>query len=156
MAIDTSALSYLNNALSQINGTKVQTNSNSTDMLSVINNASGLAATENRYKAAFEEKMKLANGSDDVVEISADSLKALQNYVQGEKASGSTETQYTYDYATIRKQRLANQAAMEQEIAEKYGHKETATPTAEETAAQQSATPAEPGTAAAEQEEQVA
>ena len=66
-----------------------------------------------------------------MVEISEESINALKNYVtkaqtasedDSKKADSaasekSTGNNYTYDYMTLKKQRTANQAAIEQETA---------------------------------------
>ena len=122
MAIDASALTSIHNAISN---STLNTNgsNNKTNYVDVISKASGQAMTETRYKAAFEEKMKLANNSEDVVDISEESINALKNYVNNEKAqTQKSSTNYTYDYLTIKQKRLENQAAIEKEYAQKYGN----------------------------------
>ena len=72
--------------------------------------------------------MKIANESSDTVEISKESLAALKKYNQTEvsaaaKKDSSSSSGYTYDYQAIKKKNLENIAAIEKEVAEKYGKK---------------------------------
>ncbi len=115
--IDSSALTSIQNAINSYSKTENSTQQNNSTYLSTISEASTDLYTNTRYKAEFEEKMKQANESEDTVEISEESLNALKNYVQGNSASEttSTGTEYTYDYMTLKKQREANQAAIDAE-----------------------------------------
>ena len=132
MAIDSNALSSIRNAIASYSGSgssyteslKNQAN----DSVNSLAQKPASFATKSRYKAAFEEKTKIANESSDTVEISKESLAALKKYNQTEvsvaaKKDSSSSSGYTYDYQTIKKKNLENIAAIEKEVAEKYGKK---------------------------------
>lgn len=132
MAIDSNALSNIRNAIASYSGSgssyteslKNQAN----DSVNSLAQKAASFATKSRYKAAFEEKMKIANESSDTVEISKESLAALKKYNQTEvsvaaKKDSSSSSGYTYDYQAIKKKNLENIAAIEKEVAEKYGKK---------------------------------
>lgn len=136
MAIDSSALTSIKNAIASYSGSestysdKLRNDANNS-VNSLAQKASSFA-TKSRYKAAFEEKMKIANESSDTVEISKESLAALKKYNQTEvsaasKKASSSSSGYTYDYQSIKKKNLENIAAIEKEVAEKYGKKTDAT-----------------------------
>ncbi len=118
--IDSSALTSIQNAINSYSKTENSAQQNNSTYLSTISEASTDLYTNTRYKAEFEEKMKKANESEDTVEISEESLNALKNYVQGNSSAetASTGTDYTYDYMTLKKQREANQAAIEAEYSQ--------------------------------------
>ena len=132
MAIDSSALTSIRNAIASYSGSestysdKLKNDANNS-VNSLAQKASSFA-TKSRYKAAFEEKMKIANESSDTVEISKESLAALKKYNQTEvsaaaKKDSSSSSGYTYDYQSIKKKNPENIAAIEKEVAEKYGKK---------------------------------
>lgn len=132
MAIDSSALTSIRNAIASYSGSestysdKLKNDANNS-VNSLAQKASSFA-TKSRYKAAFEEKMKIANESSDTVEISKESLAALKKYNQTEvsvaaKKDSSSSSGYTYDYQSIKKKNLENIVAIEKEVAEKYGKK---------------------------------
>lgn len=132
MAIDSSALTSIKNAIASYSGSestysdKLKNDANNS-VNSLAQKASSFA-TKSRYKAAFEEKMKIANESSDTVEISKESLAALKKYNQTEvsvaaKKDSSSSSGYTYDYQAIKKKNLENIAAIEKEVSEKYGKK---------------------------------
>lgn len=132
MSIDSTSLSYLSQAISQ--------SSNKNDSLSlslknslqnkvnVISKAASQISTQSRYKAAFEEKMKIANGSADTVSISQESIDALKKYQSenvknSDKSDSSSSSGYSYDYQSIKKKRIENIAKIEQEVSLKYAKK---------------------------------
>ena len=83
--------------------------------------------------------MKIANESSDTVEISKESLAALKKYNQTEvsaaaKKDSSSSSGYTYDYQSIKKKNLENIAAIEKEVAQKYGKKTDAADSTTKTA----------------------
>lgn len=132
MAIDSNALSSIRNAIASYSGSgssyteslKNQAN----DSVNSLAQKAASFATKSRYKAAFEEKMKIANESSDTVDISKESLAALKKYNQTEvsaasKKESSSSSGYTYDYQSIKKKNLENIAAIEKEVSEKYGRK---------------------------------
>lgn len=132
MAIDSSALTSIRNAIASYSGSestysdKLKNDANNS-VNSLAQKASSFA-TKSRYKVAFEEKMKIANESSDTVEISKESLAALKKYNQTEvsvaaKKDSSSSSGYTYDYQAIKKKNLENIATIEKEVAEKYGKK---------------------------------
>lgn len=140
MAIDSNALSSIRNAISSYSGSgssyteslKNQAN----DSVNSLAQKAASFATKSRYKAAFEEKMKIANESSDTVDISKESLAALKKYNQTEvsaasKKESSSSSGYTYDYQAIRKKNLENIAAIEKEVSEKYGKKTDGTVSAD-------------------------
>lgn len=140
MAIDSNALSSIRNAIASYSGSgssyteslKNQAN----DSVNSLAQKAASFATKSRYKAAFEEKMKIANESSDTVDISKESLAALKKYNQTEvsatsKKESSSSSGYTYDYQTIRKKNLENIAAIEKEVSEKYGRKTDGTVSAD-------------------------
>ena len=127
MAIDSSALTSIKNAIASYSGSestysdKLKNDANNS-VNSLAQKASSFA-TKSRYKAAFEEKMKIANESSDTVEISKESLAALKKYNQTEvsaaaKKDSSSSSGYTYDYQSIKKKNLENIAAIEKEVSE--------------------------------------
>ena len=124
MAIDSSALTSIRNAIASYSGSestysdKLKNDANNS-VNSLAQKASSFA-TKSRYKAAFEEKMKIANESSDTVEIK----KYNQTEVSvAAKKDSSSSSGYTYDYQAIKKKNLENIAAIEKEVAEKYGKK---------------------------------
>ncbi|MCR5085269.1 MAG: hypothetical protein K6A65_07215 [Succinivibrionaceae bacterium] len=123
MSIDSSALTSIQSAISAstLNAATTRKSSDS-DRIATITAAAAESATMTRARVAFEDKMKAATNSD-TVELSSASLEALEKYNQtgSESAAAKEEEAYSYDYATLRKQRLANEAAIEQEVSEKYG-----------------------------------
>ena len=132
MAIDSSALTSIRNAIASYSGSestysdKLKNDANNS--VNSLGQKASSFATKSRYKAAFEEKMKIANESSDTVEISKESLAALKKYNQTEvsvaaKKDSSSSSGYTYDYQSIKKKNLENIAAIEKEVAEKYGKK---------------------------------
>lgn len=140
MAIDSNALSSIRNAIASYSGSgssyteslKNQAN----DSVNSLAQKAASFATKSRYKAAFEEKMKIANESSDTVDISKESLAALKKYNQTEvsaasKKESSSSSGYTYDYQTIRKKNLENIVAIEKEVSEKYGRKTDGTVSAD-------------------------
>lgn len=140
MAIDSNALSSIRNAIASYSGSgssyteslKNQAN----DSVNSLAQKAASFATKSRYKAAFEEKMKIANESSDTVDISKESLAALKKYNQTEvsaasKKESSSSSGYTYDYQAIRKKNLENIAAIEKEVSEKYGRKTDGTVSAD-------------------------
>ena len=140
MAIDSNALSSIRNAIASYSGSgssyteslKNQAN----DSVNSLAQKAASFATKSRYKAAFEEKMKIANESSDTVDISKESLAALKKYNQTEvsaasKKESSSSSGYTYDYQAIRKKNLENIAAIEKEVSEKYGKKTDGTVSAD-------------------------
>lgn len=140
MAIDSSALTSIKNAIASYSGSestysdKLKNDANNS-VNSLAQKASSFA-TKSRYKAAFEEKMKIANESSDTVEISKESLAALKKYNQTEvsvaaKKDSSSSSGYTYDYQAIKKKNLENIAAIEKEVSEKYGKKTDGTVSAD-------------------------
>lgn len=143
MAIDSSALTSIKNAIASYSGSestysdKLKNDANNS-VNSLAQKASSFA-TKSRYKAAFEEKMKIANESSDTVEISKESLAALKKYNQTEvsaaaKKDSSSSSGYTYDYQSIKKKNLENIAAIEKEVAQKYGKKTDAADSTTKTA----------------------
>lgn len=140
MAIDSNALSSIRNAIASYSGSgssyteslKNQAN----DSVNSLAQKAASFATKSRYKAAFEEKMKIANESSDTVDISKESLAALKKYNQTEvsaasKKESSSSSGYTYDYQAIRKKNIENIAAIEKEVSEKYGRKTDGTVSAD-------------------------
>ena len=140
MAIDSNALSSIRNAIASYSGSgssyteslKNQAN----DSVNSLAQKAASFATKSRYKAAFEEKMKIANESSDTVDISKESLAALKKYNQTEvsaasKKESSSSSGYNYDYQTIRKKNLENIAAIEKEVSVKYGRKTDGTVSAD-------------------------
>ena len=85
MAIDSSALTSINNAIASYtkqdnNDYKKQLQSNQSSLVNRVSTAATDALTYTRHRVAFEEKMKIANEADDTVSISKESLKKLQDY----------------------------------------------------------------------------
>ncbi|NLK84452.1 MAG: hypothetical protein GX278_00590 [Aeromonadales bacterium] len=120
------ALDSISKAISDIsymNGTS-KTNSNDNALQSVVRNNPSALIPESRYKAAFEEKMKAANKSEDTVEISSESLNALSKYVQNERKEldkqDTEKNGFTYDYMEMKRKSIANQKAIDAEVAKKY------------------------------------
>lgn len=135
MAIDSSALTSINNAIDSYSNDKSsykdKINRQLNDHVSDLSKKAALAAGQSRYQAAFEEKMKLANGSKDTVEISSDSLEALKKYNSNRNEATdanktSSSSGYTYDYQAIKKKNLENLAAIEKDVAARYGKKQVA------------------------------
>ena len=98
------------------------------DKVNVISKAASQISTQSRYKAAFEEKMKIANGSADTVSISQESIDALKKYQSSnvknsDKSDSSSSSGYSYDYQSIKKKRIENIAKIEQEVSLKYAKK---------------------------------
>lgn len=96
--------------------------------MNVISKAASQISTQSRYKAAFEEKMKIANGSADTVSISQESIDALKKYQSSnvknsDKSDSSSSSGYSYDYQSIKKKRIENIAKIEQEVSLKYAKK---------------------------------
>lgn len=146
MSIDASALNAIHNAISSSsaypNTNRYQAQNDKDD----LHTAAGLARAASqvthtsRYQAQFQEKLNRANGSDDNVTLSEESLAKLEAYnrrgvssaaadrdqnTAGDKdKTQSTESQkktvYSYDYQTMKQKRLENQAKIEKEIALKY------------------------------------
>lgn len=136
MSIDSTSLSYLSQAISNTSNKKDSLSSSLKNSLqekvNVISKAASQISTQSRYKAAFEEKMKIANGSTDTVSISQESIDALKKYQSSnvknsDKSDSSSSSGYSYDYQSIKKKRLENIAKIEQEISLKYA-KKTDTP----------------------------
>lgn len=80
MAIDSSALTSINNAIASYtkqdnNDYKKQLQSNQSSLVNRVSTAATDALTYTRHRVAFEEKMKIANEADDTVSISKESLK---------------------------------------------------------------------------------
>ena len=151
MAIDSNALDSIHAAIKSYSGETVSNKKEQSDLLSAINSNSQGLIKQTRYKTEFEEKMKIANSSDDYVKISDKSWDALQKYVKKEtnatnKQDSSRSSGYTYDYQAIKKKNLENLAAIEKDVADKYGKKTTAssvTKTKESTKASETANPTE-------------
>lgn len=151
MAIDSNALDSIHAAIKSYSGETVSNKKEPSDLLSAINSNSQGLIKQTRYKTEFEEKMKIANSSEDYVKISDKSLDALQKYVKKEtnatnKQDSSSSSGYTYDYQAIKKKNLENLAAIEKDVADKYGKKTTAssvTKTKESTKASETAKPTE-------------
>ena len=151
MAIDSNALDSIHAAIKSYSGETVSNKKEQSDLLSAINSNSQGLIKQTRYKTEFEEKMKIANSSDDYVKISDKSWDALQKYVKKEtnatnKQDSSSSSGYTYDYQAIKKKNLENLAAIEKDVADKYGKKTTAssvTKTKESTKASETANPTE-------------
>lgn len=148
MSIDASALNAIHNAIQSSSPypgkTKFEVNNGNDD----LHSASGIAKAASqitytsRYQARFQEKLNKANASEDNVTISEESLAKLAAYNKFGKSTAtvnkdgekdhqtqtdnttSNKTVYSYDYQSIKKKRLENLAAMEKEIAAKYGKKE--------------------------------
>lgn len=132
MSIDSTSLSYLSQAISNCSNKKDSLSSSLKNSLqekvNVISKAASQISTQSRYKAAFEEKMKIANGSTDTVSISQESIDALKKYQSSnvknsDKSDSSSSSGYSYDYQSIKKKRLENIAKIEQEVSLKYAKK---------------------------------
>ena len=84
MSIDSTSLSYLSQAISNSSSKKdslsLSLKNSLQDKVNVISKAASQISTQSRYKAAFEEKMKIANGSADTVSIGQESIDALKKY----------------------------------------------------------------------------
>lgn len=136
MAIDSSALTSINNAIASYtkqdnNDYKKQLQSNQSSLVNRVSTAATDALTYTRHRVAFEEKMKIANEADDTVSISKESLKKLQDYnksgvASDDKKASSSSSGYTYDYQAIKKKNLENQKAFEADVAKRYGKKSDA------------------------------
>lgn len=132
MSIDSTSLSYLSQAISNSSSKKdslsLSLKNSLQDKVNVISKAASQISTQSRYKAAFEEKMKIANGSADTVSISQESIDALkkyqsQNIKNSDKSDSSSSSGYSYDYQSIKKKRIENIAKIEQEVSLKYAKK---------------------------------
>ncbi|WP_406030566.1 hypothetical protein [Succinivibrio sp.] len=132
MSIDSTSLSYLSQAISNCSNKKDSLSSSLKNSLqekvNVISKAASQISSQSRYKAAFEEKMKIANGSTDTVSISQESIDALKKYQSSnvknsDKSDSSSSSGYSYDYQSIKKKRLENIAKIEQEVSLKYAKK---------------------------------
>lgn len=132
MSINSNSLSYLSQAISQSSSRKDNYSSslkNSlSDKVNVISKAASEISTQSRYKAAFEEKMKIANSSTDTVSISQESMDALKKYQTSavknlDKTDSSSSSGYSYDYQSIKKKRLENIAKIEKDVSLKYAKK---------------------------------
>ena len=77
MAIDSNALESIHAAIKSYSGETVSNKKEQSDLLSAINSNSQGLIKQTRYKTEFEEKMKIANSSEDYVKISDKSLDAL-------------------------------------------------------------------------------
>ncbi len=158
MSIDASALTSINDAIASYSSknTSSTTNTSTEDYISTITKAGAEVVQESRYKQAFEEKLKAATGSDEV-EISDEGIKALQQYnltgkvssdesdsnstSNTESSTASTDPSYTYDYVTMKQQREQNLAAIEKEVAEKYGSSTESSEDEEESETESEQTP---------------
>lgn len=132
MSIDSTSLSYLSQAISQSSNKNdslsLSLKNSLHDKVNVISKAASQISTQSRYKAAFEEKMKIANGSADTVSISQESIDALKKYQSenvknSDKSDSSSSSGYSYDYQSIKKKRIENIAKIEQEVSLKYAKK---------------------------------
>ncbi|MEF2914156.1 MAG: hypothetical protein U0O25_07575 [Succinivibrio sp.] len=132
MSIDSTSLSYLSQAISNSSSKKdylsLSLKNSLQDKVNVISKAASQISTQSRYKAAFEEKMKIANGSADTVSISQESIDALKKYQSSnvknsDKSDSSSSSGYSYDYQSIKKKRIENIAKIEQEVSLKYAKK---------------------------------
>lgn len=132
MSIDSTSLSYLSRAISNSSSKKdslsLSLKNSLQDKVNVISKAASQISTQSRYKAAFEEKMKIANGSADTVSISQESIDALKKYQSSnvknsDKSDSSSSSGYSYDYQSIKKKRIENIAKIEQEVSLKYAKK---------------------------------
>ena len=104
----------------------------------MISKAASQLSTQSRYKAAFEEKMKIANGSTDTVSISQESIDALKKYQSqavknSDKSDSSSSSGYSYDYQSIKKKRLENIAKIEKDVSLKYAKKTEQNVTSDQT-----------------------
>lgn len=132
MSIDSNSLIYLSQAISSTSNKKDSYSSSVkntlSDKVNVISKAASQLSTQSRYKAAFEEKMKIANGSTDTVSISQESIDALKKYQSqavknSDKSDSSSSSGYSYDYQSIKKKRLENIAKIEKDVSLKYAKK---------------------------------
>ncbi|MGN1281908.1 MAG: hypothetical protein ACI4UM_08425 [Succinivibrio sp.] len=130
MAIDSSALNSINNAIASYSNDKESYNDRinrmHNDAVQSLAAKAVSVASKSRYQSAFEEKMKTANGSADTVDISKDSLEALKKYnsnqnLVSDAKKTSSSSGYTYDYQAIKKKNLENQAAIEKDVSTRYG-----------------------------------
>ena len=67
MAIDSNALDSIHAAIKSYSGETVSNKKEQSDLLSAINSNSQGLIKQTRYKTEFEEKMKIANSSEDYV-----------------------------------------------------------------------------------------
>ena len=132
MSIDSNSLIYLSQAISSTSNKKDSYSSSVKntlyDKVNVISKAASQLSAQSRYKAAFEEKMKIANGSSDTVSISQESIDALKKYQSqavknSDKSDSSSSSGYSYDYQSIKKKRLENIAKIEKDVSLKYAKK---------------------------------
>lgn len=142
MSIDSNSLIYLSQAISSTSNKKDSYSSsvkNSlSDKVNVISKAASQLSAQSRYKAAFEEKMKIANGSTDTVSISQESIDALKKYQSqavknSDKSDSSSSSGYSYDYQSIKKKRLENIAKIEKDVSLKYAKKTEQNVTSDQT-----------------------
>lgn len=142
MSIDSNSLIYLSQAISSTSNKKDSYSSSVkntlSDKVNVISKAASQLSTQSRYKAAFEEKMKIANGSTDTVSISQESIDALKKYQSqavknSDKSDSSSSSGYSYDYQSIKKKRLENIAKIEKDVSLKYAKKTEQNVTSDQT-----------------------
>lgn len=112
MSIDSNSLIYLSQAISSTSNKKDSYSSSVKntlpDKVNVISKAASQLSAQSRYKAAFEEKMKIANGSTDTVSISQESIDALKKYQSqavknSDNSDSSSSSGYSYDYQSIKR-----------------------------------------------------
>lgn len=142
MSIDSNSLIYLSQAISSTSNKKDSYSSSVkntlSDKVNVISTAASQLSAQSRYKAAFEEKMKIANGSTDTVSISQESIDALKKYQSqavknSDKSDSSSSSGYSYDYQSIKKKRLENIAKIENDVSLKYAKKTEQNVTSDQT-----------------------
>lgn len=142
MSIDSNSLIYLSQAISSTSNKKDSYSSSVkntlSDKVNVISKAASQLSAQSRYKAAFEEKMKIANGSTDTVSISQESIDALKKYQSqavknSDKSDSSSSSGYSYDYQSIKKKRLENIAKIENDVSLKYAKKTEQNVTSDQT-----------------------
>lgn len=142
MSIDSNSLIYLSQAISSTSNKKDSYSSSVkntlSDKVNVISKAASQLSAQSRYKAAFEEKMKIANGSTDTVSISQESIDALKKYQSqavknSDKSDSSSSSGYSYDYQSIKKKRLENIAKIEKDVSLKYAKKTEQNVTSDQT-----------------------
>lgn len=142
MSIDSNSLIYLSQAISSTSNKKDSYSSSVkntlSDKVNVISKAASQLSAQSRYKVAFEEKMKIANGSTDTVSISQESIDALKKYQSqvvknSDKSDSSSSSGYSYDYQSIKKKRLENIAKIEKDVSLKYAKKTEQNVTSDQT-----------------------
>lgn len=142
MSIDSNSLIYLSQAISYTSNKKDSYSSSVkntlSDKVNVISKAASQLSAQSCYKAAFEEKMKIANGSTDTVSISQESIDALKKYQSqavknSDKSDSSSSSGYSYDYQSIKKKRLENIAKIEKDVSLKYAKKTEQNVTSDQT-----------------------